>query len=170
MFEKGDFVIYETAGVCRIADIRTIEIKGIDRNKLFYFLEPLRVKDNRLYIPVENHKSFMRRLLSKEEARLLMEQLEMVGSLGISDYKHREENYKTALKSCDCREWMKIIRTLHCRKAERGACGKKLPAMDAHYLKLAEDCLYTELSLVLELSPEEVKSLVAQKIQEKKAD
>lgn len=165
MFKKGDFVIYETMGVCQVVDVNTVEMKGIDRNKLFYYLEPLGVKDNRLYIPVENHKSLMRSLLSKEEASALLEQVQSVGALWVSDYKHREENYKEALKSCDCREWMKIINTLYHRKAERTAHGKKLPAMDSHYLKLAEECLYTELALVLGTSEEDVGHMVSEKMQ-----
>lgn len=165
MFKKGDFIIYETIGVCKVVDVNTVEMKGIDRNKLFYFLEPLGVKDNRLYIPVENHKSLMRRLLSREEANTLLEQVQSVGALWVSDYKHREENYKQALKSCDCREWMKVINTLYHRKAERHAHGKKLPAMDSHYLKLAEECLYTELALVLGISEENIEHMVSEKLQ-----
>lgn len=164
MFKKGDFVIYETAGVCRVVDVNTVDMKGIDQDKLFYFLEPLRVKDNRIYIPVENHKSLLRKLVSKEEAKALLEQVQQVGPLWVSDYKHREENYKEALKSCDCREWIKMIYTLYHRRAERTAHGKKLPAMDLRYLKLAEECLYTELSLVLELSKEKVEGMISKKI------
>ena len=43
-------------------------------------------------------------LLSGEEAGQLMEDAGKIGSLSVPDYKHREENYKEALKSCDCRE------------------------------------------------------------------
>ena len=160
MFKKGDFVIYETAGVCQVTDISTVDIKGIAPDRLFYFLEPLHSKGSRLYIPVENHKSRMRPLLAQQEAGELISSAGDLGDLSVPDEKHREENYKEALKSCDCREWVKVINTLRHRKAERISRGKKLPSMDARYLKIAEECLYTELSLVLDLPEEKIQSLI----------
>lgn len=53
-----------------------------------------------------------------------MEDAGKIGSLSVPDYKHREENYKEALKSCDCREWLKVIHTLRQKKAERTERGK----------------------------------------------
>ena len=140
MFKKGDYVIYETAGVCRVTDVSTVDMKGIDREKLFYFLEPLHMNGNRLYIPVENHKSFMRPLLSSQEAERLM----------------------AALKSCDCREWLKIIHTLRRKRVERTGQGKKLPSMDARYLQIAEECLYTELSLAMGLPEEKIELMISE--------
>lgn len=49
-------------------------------------------------------RAVVRPLLSGEEAGQLMEDAGKIGSLSVPDYKHREENYKEALKSCDCRE------------------------------------------------------------------
>lgn len=122
------------------------------------------MKGNRLYIPVENHKSRMRPLLSGEEAGQLMEDAGKISSLSVPDYKHREENYKEALKSCDCREWLKVIHTLRQKKAERTERGKKLPSMDAKYLQIAEDCLYTELSIALNLPEEKIESLIGEEL------
>lgn len=164
MFEKGEFIIYETAGVCKVADINTVDMKGIDRKKLFYFLEPVGIKGNRLYIPVENHKSLLRRLATKEEAGALLEHADEIGTLPIPDYKHREENYKTALKSCDCREWMKMLHTLYRKRAELSAKGKKLPSMDSRYLKIAQECLFTELSIALGEPEAAIESQIAEKV------
>ena len=149
MFEKGECVIFETVGVCRVADINTVDMKGVDAKKLFYFLEPVGLRGNRFYIPVEDHTSFLRKLVSREEASALLKEVKELGMLPIPDHKHREESYKAALKSCDCREWMKMFHTLYRKKAELTLRGKKLPAMDTRYLKLAKDCLFTELSLAL---------------------
>ncbi len=166
MFEKGEFVIFETAGVCKVADIDTVDMKGVDPKKLFYFLEPVGLQGNRLYIPVENHKSFLRKLVSKEEASELLREVKEIGMLPIPDHKHREENYKVALKSCDCREWMKMFHTLCRKKTELTSRGKKLPAMDTRYLKLAKDCLFTELSLALGETEAKIEDQVAGQVLE----
>lgn len=164
MFEKDEFIIYETAGVCRVADINTVDMKGIDRKKLFYFLEPVRIKGNRLYIPVENHKSLLRKLVSREEADTLLEKAGEIGALPIPDYKHREECYKAALKSCDCREWLKLLYALYRKRSELAARGKKLPAMDSRYMKIAQECLFTELSIALGEPEEQIESQIAEKV------
>lgn len=166
MFEKGEFIIFETAGVCKVADINTVDMKGVDAKKLFYFLEPVGLQGNRLYIPVENHKSFLRKLVSKEEASALLEDVKEIGMLQIPDYKHREESYKAALKSCDCREWMKMFHTLYRKKTELTLRGKKLPAMDTRYLKLAKDCLFTELSLALGEAEANIEGQIEEKVLE----
>lgn len=160
MFAKGDFIVFETAGVCKVADVNTVDFRGVDRDKKFYFLEPVKIKGNRLYIPVESHARRMRELVSKEEAGVLLEEAKEIGPLPIPDYKEREKEYKTALKSCDCREWLKMFYTLYRRKQDLTARGKKLPAMDGRYLKMAEECLVTELALVLGVEKEKVAKLL----------
>ena len=38
MFAKGDFVVFETAGVCRVKDDKTVDFHGVDRSTRFNFL------------------------------------------------------------------------------------------------------------------------------------
>ena len=45
------------------------------------------------------------------------------------------ECYKEAMKSCDCKEWVRIINTVLKRKEERLAQGRKMSACDERYLK-----------------------------------
>lgn len=161
MFEKGELVIYETAGVCKVTDIRTVDMRGIDKNKLFYFLEPVGTQGSRFFVPVESHKALLRKMVSREEAGKLLEDAKSLGLLPLPDDKHREESYKAALKSCDCKEWMKMIRTLYRKNGELKARGKKLPAMDSHYLKMAKGCLVTEISLALGMDESEVEEEIA---------
>ena len=93
-----------------------------------------------------------------------MEDAGKIGSLSVPDYKHREENYKEALKSCDCREWLKVIHTLRQKKAERTERGKKLPSMDAKYLQIAEERLYRDLSISMYLPEENIESLIGEEL------
>ena len=41
MFEKGDYVIYGNNGICRVQDITTLTIPGIDKNRKYYLLKPV---------------------------------------------------------------------------------------------------------------------------------
>ena len=54
MFEKGDLILYETAGVCRIEEISRLEFLKNDR--VYYSLVPVFEKDSVIYVPVDNEK------------------------------------------------------------------------------------------------------------------
>lgn len=73
MFEKGDLILYETAGVCRIEEISRLEFLKNDR--VYYSLVPVFEKDSVIYVPVDNEKVKMRPIMSREEAEAFIEQL-----------------------------------------------------------------------------------------------
>ena len=60
-----------------------------------------------------------------------------------------KKKYKECIRSCECRELIRIIKTIYIRKKERLSQGKKVTAVDERYLRLAEENLYSELSLLL---------------------
>lgn len=167
MFEKGEYIIYGTKGVCKVADITTIDMEGATKDRLYYVLEPLGVSGSKVFTPVGNTKIIMRRILTKEEALHLIDGITNIGQLGVANDKQREEKYKEALKSCDCTEWVKVIKSLYLRKQERVSQGKKLTSMDERYLKTAEDTLFSELSIPLDISKEEMENFITDKIEEK---
>ena len=61
MFEKGEYVVYGSKGVCEITDISTINISGMNREKLYYFLRPVNDRDAKIFIPVDSDKIQMHR-------------------------------------------------------------------------------------------------------------
>ena len=76
----------------------------------------------------------------------------------------REEEYKECLKSCECKEWIKIIKTAYLRKQRRQAEGKKLTVLDMKYWKQAEDNLYSEFSVLFNIPKDKVKAYIAEQI------
>ncbi len=108
----------------------------------------------------------MRRILSREEAQELIDSIGSIEGLGVTDERQREQNYRAAVNSCDCVQWVRIIRTLTVRNKERLARGKKVTAMDKKYCKLAEDNLYPELAESLGMQVKAVKDYVNQKFEE----
>ena len=80
-----------------------------------------------------------------------------------STLKDAVEAYKEALKSCDCREWMRIINTVYKRKEERQAQGKKMSACDERYLKQAQDSLFGEFAISLRIEKNEVEDYMEQR-------
>ena len=77
-----------------------------------------------------------------------------------------EETYKNAIRSCDARELVKIIKTIYLRKKERVAEGKKMTYSDEKYYRLAEGNLYGEVAVSLSMTKEEAKEFVERKVEE----
>ena len=57
-----------------------------------------------------------------------------------------------------------MIKTIYLRKKDRTSCGKKTTATDERYLKLAEDSLYSEFSLLLGIPKGKVVDYISEKI------
>lgn len=165
MFEIGECIIYGTTGVCKIADITTINMEGAVKGRLYYILEPLGVAGSRIFTLVDNEKTVMRSIMSKENAYELLDQIMTIEPFCFQNEKQKEGTYKEALKSCDCSKWIKIIKTIYPFKRERQSKGKRLNSVDERYLKKAEDNLYSELSIPLGIPKDKMVEFMVGKIE-----
>jgi len=41
MFKVGDYVACGNKGVCRVSEVTTLDISGVDRNEEYYILKPV---------------------------------------------------------------------------------------------------------------------------------
>lgn len=149
MFETGDYVVYGHNGICQVMGVTTMDMPGIQKDRLYYILRPEGQKEGKIFTPVDNDKMVLRKVMKKEEAEALIAEIPLIDILEVTDDKRREEMYKECIKSCECRELIRIIKTIYLRKQERLSQGKKVTAVDERYLKMAEDNLYSELSILL---------------------
>ncbi len=164
MFKKGEYVIYGSSGVCKVEDITTMQMKDVPDDRLYYVLVPSGETGGKIFTPVDNQKTPMRRVMNREEATTLLEEIPQIEALGISSEKAREETYRECMKSCDCRDWVRIIKTLYKRRIQRGAQGKKITATDEKYLRMAEHYLCSELQIPMEVPMEKMEQYVSEQI------
>lgn len=161
MFQVGEYVICSNKGVCVIEDVTTLNISGVDREKQYYILKPLYSAGSTVYVPVDSQKEpMMRRVLGRTEAERLIGDIPGIPLLAIPNDKLTEQTYKDCVKSNDCQELVKLIKTIHQRRQKRMQSGRKVTAVDAKYSHLAEDNLYGELAVALNMSREEVSGCV----------
>ena len=125
MFEKGEYVVYGSKGVCKIQDISHVDIPGVDRNRLFYIMHPVQNSEQTVYLPIDSNKVMIRKVMTPEEAKRLIQDIPSIEVLEVPNEKQREASYKAALHECSGRSWISILKTLHQRKDERLAAGKK---------------------------------------------
>lgn len=164
MFEKGQFIIYGIRGVCEVMDITTVDRPGGAKGKLYYVLRPYYQQDSKIVTPVESEMTVTRPLLSREEALELIDGIAQVEEMAVTEDKQREERYKEALKTCDCRVWVSMIKALYLRRRERQEQGKKMTDLDERYFKTAEENLYSELALSLGMPREEMVNYITERV------
>ena len=164
MFQIGEYVVHGSNGICKVNDITELDIPGSDKNRQYYILIPVGEKGGKIYSPVESSSKVQtRKVITRKEAMELIKEIPEIEAAWIENDKVREMVYKEALKSCDLRELVKIIKNMYLRREERVSRGKKTTILDDRYFKLAEDTLYGELSFVMGENREQIQ----EKIQER---
>jgi len=165
MFSIGEYIIYGTKGVCQVTDVTTMNLDGVPKDTKYYILQPWNQSGSRIFVSVDNQKTIMRKTLSKEEAEALIEEIPGIGEIWVDNDKAREEKYKECIRSCDCRELVRIIKTLFLRREERLKAGKKITTTDERYLKMAEDHLYSELAVALGIPAENMRQYITDRVE-----
>ena len=152
MFQIGEYVVHGNDGICEVKDITQLELPGGSSKRQYYLLVPQKEKSGRIYSPVESSKVQTRKVITKQEADRLIHEIPAIQAAWVENEKLRENVYcffinvyKEAIKSCDLRELVKIIKNMYLRRQERISSGKKATVLDDRYFKLAEDKLYSEL-------------------------
>lgn len=167
MFQVNDIVIYGNRGVCKVIDRGFLSMSVADKEKEYYTLRPLYQKETIVYVPVGSNKTVMRPIITKEEAEDLINDIPSLESAWAANERERENQYRTALKSCDCRELVKMIKTLYERCSSRIRAGKKAAAVDERYFRMAEEQLYQELAYIFGMKKEDVGPFIAGCIRKK---
>ncbi len=164
MFEIGDVVVRANKGICEVQDITRMDVTGADPNKLYYVMVPVLDRGAKLFIPTEIGDKSYRYAMSKDEAEDIIRRIPEIEEDWIDSYKHREDNYKEAIKSNNPEQLVGIIKSIYVRKQDRLTKGKKSLAVDDRYFKLAEDLLYSELAFAIGCKKDEIPEMIEEKI------
>ena len=164
MFEIGEYVACGNKGVCIVENITTLDISGVDKERKYYILKPKYQTGSTVYVPVDSSRESMRRVLNREEAAKLIDAIPEIPLINITNDKLIEQTYKECLRTNNCEQWVRIIKTIYMRKQKRIKAGRKVTAVDAKYFHLAEESLYGELAVALGMDKEEVEMYISGEI------
>lgn len=168
MFEVGEYVVCGNKGVCKVEDITTLDIAGVDKGRKYYILKPIYQTGSTVYVPVDSARESMRQVMRCQDAQKLIDTIPDVPPLIIPNDKLTEQTYKECLRSGNCEDWVRVIKTIWGRKQARLQAGRKITSVDAKYIHMAEESLYGELAVALNLSRDAVAECVAEGIEGKK--
>lgn len=155
MFKVNDYVVYmhET---CKVVEIKNI--RGND----YYVLVPINDNTLKISIPINNQN--IKNVITKEEINNLISNISNIKELDLND-KNIENIYKELLNEEGYEGLIKIIKTTYLRNQNRINNKKKVSDKDDYYLNLAEKYLYSEMSITLNMSNEEVKEYLIKELE-----
>lgn len=167
MFCEGEYVVYGTNGVCRVGEITTMDLDNVPKDREYYVLYP---KNNggKIYVPVDIGNYKMRRVITKAEAEELIVKIPSIEPIHVSNEKLLGEMYKKCIRCYDCIEWIRLIKCIYSRKQIRLSDGKKITSTDEKYMHMAEESLYTELGIALDIPKEQVLDYILKEVEIKK--
>lgn len=156
MFEKGNFILYGTVGVCLVNEISKTDFS--DTNRLYYNLVPKFQRKTTIYIPVGSDKVMMRRIMNRQEAERFVLSWPTLECKKYDNDKERPQVYKQIFQSGSCLELAAMIKEII--QIEQ-TCKKKLLSMrEKDGLKMARKLLFEELAVALNIIPEEVPGYI----------
>lgn len=158
MYKVGDIVVYKKE-VCEISEIKEKFYRDMD----YYVLRPINDKTLKLEIPVSMENKLIRNLITKEDFENIIVNMPKIAVIDCNE-KEIENEYKALMQSGKHEDLVKVIKTAYLRNRERLDNNKKTTDKDETYFKLAEQYLYSELAVVYNISYEEAKKYVLDKV------
>ena len=167
MYQTGELIIYGGTGVCRVSEIVTRKLSRTEPEKLYYVLTPL-YQTGTITTPVENGKVFIRPVISRDEALSLIDEIPHITAEAYhnSNLQQLENHYKRELESHDCMDLLKLTMSTYQKKLERERAKLKFGAVDRRYMERAENLLFGELAVALDIARDDVQSFIEDRLQE----
>lgn len=165
MYHIGELIFYGGTGVCRITDITKMGFLDVAGEELYYTLKPLH-QECVIRSPVNNTKVFMRPVITKDEAERL---IDMIPSIKAEPYHNKVTNqlivhYKETIKTYNCADLLELTMSIYAKKQEIEEQKRKFGVVDERFMKQAEELLFSELSVALGISKDEVPIYIASRV------
>jgi len=153
-------IVYGRIGICRVEAVGAPALSGADESKDYYPLSLVH-RDGRVYVPVDTRVS-MRPVMSREAALALIERIPSIdeSAFDARDMGALKQHYDSLLVSHDCADLVHVIKSVYVKRRALVGSGKSLGQVEAQYVRQAEEMLYDELSVALDVPRGEVQGYV----------
>ena len=163
MLSRGDAVVYKCRGMYKVEEIGTLDFSFADSKKKYYTLQSIEDAKDKAYVPTDDEKN-IRRPVSFEEAKHLLDCVDKIEVLSVKNEKFREQEYKDCISDFKPENWVRVLRTLYTRTKRRGS----MTSMDKKYQMLLEHALFSEFSYALGMPQGQVPGFIAEHVKPEK--
>lgn len=166
MYQIEDYVVYGNEGVCRIEAIEKLDISGANEEKDYYVLQPI-YRNGTVYTPVDT-KVFMRPVISEETANELIDSIPSIEGKkgGPTNASILRDKYTAIIQSNDIEDLIKLIKTVHIKGEIAESKNKKMGQTDKTFMRKAEDLLYGELAIALDIPRNKVSDYIDERLEQ----
>ena len=145
-----DYIVYRKE-TCKI----------IEKEDGYYRLVPVNDTSIKYKVPVDSN--FLKKVITKEEIDRLLLEIPEINTIDLGE-KQIEQEYKELMKSGTHEDLVKILKTSYLRNQIRILNNKRISEIDDEYFRRAEKYLYEEIGIVLNLSFENTKEYIINKL------
>jgi Transcriptional regulators, similar to M. xanthus CarD len=165
MYSVGELIVHSGAGVCRVEEITTLDLPGVNKDRLYYILAPL-YQDGTVSVPVESKKIFTRPVISRQEAENLIDQIPTIQAEAYynQNLTQLERHYRESFENHDCSDLIQLTMSIYAKKQERIEKNLKFGAIDKRFMDRAEDLLYGELAVALGIARDDVHTYIERRL------
>lgn len=165
MYQVGELILYGGTGVCRVTDVVARRFSRSEPEKLYYVLSPL-YSAGTITTPVENGKVFTRPVISRDEALRLIDTIPTIHAEAYhnSNLQQLENHYRSELESHDCLDLLRLAMSTYQKKLERERAKLKFGAVDRRYMDRAENLLFGELAVALDIDRDSVRQFIEDRL------
>ncbi|MBR4879101.1 MAG: CarD family transcriptional regulator [Clostridia bacterium] len=155
MYHTGDLIVYGASGVCRVGEITQMDGKD------YQLLHPVWQKEI-IYMPLFSTKVYIREVIERDEAARLLDSVCTVDAQPVFENKVQllSQRYEKIIKSYQCIDLLYLVVSIYNKKVHAEKNRRKLGLVDERYLKKAEDLLFGELSVALDMPKDKVQATI----------
>jgi RNA polymerase-interacting CarD/CdnL/TRCF family regulator len=159
MFQLNDIVVHYRDGVATITG--TIEMNG----QHFFTIKASRVDDVLIYVPILTASDIIRKVMSLEDANSLIEYMNNLPEVYISNTKQRRDDFKRRLASGNLKDTAFLTKMYLLHKTDSFTSENvKLGQMDVDMLKDAYNRLTDELCIVYNVDTSNIQEFLGAKL------
>lgn len=161
MYQVGERIVYGETGVCEVMEISERAVASGEK-KLCYTLQPL-YQSGTISTPVDNVRVFMRPVISREEAKQLIDLIPSMPAKIFHSRVQREvvAHYEGVMRSHNCRDLLELTKSIHTKQRQDRAQNRRVSSVDERFLRRAENLLFGELATALGISRDSVEGYIA---------
>ena len=165
MFSIGDKIMYGGTGVCVVEGITSVKLSGMERARDYYVLRPM-YQSGTIQTPVDNEKIPIRPVMTRAEAERLVDTIPMVNAVMCTEknLSALRNHYQQQMSSFDCLDLIRVTKSIYAKKKDAEKRQKKIGMTDEKFLRRAEDLLFGELAVALDISRDKVTDYIADRL------
>lgn len=165
MYSIGEKIMYGGTGVCIVEEITNVKFSGMDAEKQYYVLRPL-YQSGTIQTPVDNTKVPIRPVMTRSEAEALVDGIpDIAASICYEkNLSALRNHYQQQLSTFDCRDLVRMTKSIYAKKKDAESRQKKIGMTDEKFLRRAEDLLFGELAVALDISRESVRDYISDRL------